>query len=240
MGLLVSSENADDDFAAIASIAESVAVAWNEFGGSDHGFTISVGEQQIRECSEIGTRVLSKHFPKPPGPFKRVAGLVVLSRLYPFFELKNAPPPEEKTHEWLTRISALLIPGAFRSMQVGLNGPDSQETMPAWKGFPSLHQKAEILALLQWFDNFEWVSDDAARPPDLLDKRLARMFLATSLVLEGCYYIWEIQPDATTVSPVFRNCRKCVLPDANLTAFTYDALIYDAYAKAHPQIASEL
>src|ERR1039458_10359911 len=117
MGLLVAG-NADSDKQAITRVADRVAILWNDYGGKGFGFEIRHGVEQIEICSKMATGIFKEFFPDPPGPFKRVAALLVFGRLYPFFEFVPARASTQEKEEWLARIVALMLPVSLRLLHV--------------------------------------------------------------------------------------------------------------------------
>ena len=243
MGLLVTSDG-EKDFKAIERVAKTVAGLWNEYGGQDHGFQIVYGTDEIEACSTHASSIFKRFFPDPPGPFKRVAALLVFGRLFPFFAFNPPRPSPVEREEWLSRVVALMLPVALRLIRADIAshpGATTWKSIDAWKGFPSVHYKIEFLAFLQWLDNFDWVIDaiDKISPPPPVDKRaliesrLARMILATSLTIEACYYASEGLPAQASQAHLRGKCVGCIDPKATLVASSYDAMLWQNYHKAN-------
>jgi len=249
MGLLVTSDG-KEDFDAIARVAGTVATVWNDYGGkADYGFTVEFGTDQIEECSKKASAIFKEFFPNPPGPFKRVAALLVFGRLYPFFGFKPARASAIENEEWLARIVTLMLPVALRLLRADISTHPKAQTwksINAWKGFPSVHYRIEFLAFLQWLDNFQWAANCLEGMPPAtieevkhrfnLDKmtssRLARMILAASLIIEGCYYASEGLPDQADQEHLRGKCIGCVDPSATITATSYDVRLWENFQKA--------
>lgn len=239
MGILtIGSEK--DDLQAIEDIAEDVASLWNEHGGKEFGFGVAYDLDRIRQCREKAVPILDTYFPNPPGPFKRVAALLVFGRLYPFFYFTNKLT-QKQHQEWLSRIVALTLPVAIRTQKVNLsNHPDAPRWVPldSWRGFPSVHYKLEFLGFIGWLDGFQWL---LARIPAtdqkmVIDNRLARMTLALSLIIEGCYYFGTEVP-LEKDGPV-RSNSTCVTPGADLTALSYDVRLFKHYCDSQKGTSS--
>jgi hypothetical protein len=248
MGLLVSG-NLEEDKKAIIRVADRVSILWNEHGGEEFGFKIRHGSDQIEYCSRRACEILRRHFPDPPGPFKRVAALLVFGRLYPFFEFDPPRRSDQENEEWLARIVALMLPVSLRLLHADISSKKEVQTlksMDAWKGFPSVHYKVEFLAFMQWLDNLEWFSDcldglpenvitevkQRMRMDEVIDNRLARMILATSLIIEACYYGSEILPKQSDQAHLRGKCLGCIDPKGDTTALSYDARLFENYKKA--------
>lgn len=254
MGLLVTSDG-KDDFEAIGRVAGTVANVWNEYGGkSDFGFSVEFGTEQIEECSKKASTIFKEFFPNPPGPFKRVAALLVFGRLYPFFGFKPARASEIENEEWLSRIVVMMLPVALRLLRADISThPKAQswKSINAWKGFPSVHYKIEFLAFMQWLDNFQWLPDSLeGLPPAVIEEvkrrlklekmtsnRLARMILATSLIIEACYYASEGLLAQANQEHLRGKCVGCIDPGATLIASSYDSRLWENFRKANPPAA---
>jgi hypothetical protein len=230
MGLL-HDKAGQEDYDAILTLARSVAEVWNTFGGTDHGFRVRVGEKEVQECCSLGHEILitSKKFPNPPGPFKRVAALVVLARLYPFFELDPPPPYPQACQIWLARVIGLLIPATLSTLEVNISKDKTNpkwEQLNNWRGFASPHYKIEFLVFLQWLDGLSWIRPiiDEQLWQSIRKDRLARMILATSLIIEANYYCTET--GAPNANHLRGKCKGCV-EGQDLTPLNYDERLYD-------------
>lgn len=239
MGLIASATGVQD-YNAVRSIASEVARLWNENGGDSYGFTIEVGKNNIQRCCDHGAELLRRFCPngKEPGPFKRVATLVVLSRLEPFFQLNPQKTGIEK-NQWLSRISALLIPPSLKGLRVDVsNGGKIKvwERLDHWRGFPSPHYKADFLAWLSWMDTLCWLDAEFHEPEQkkkwhkIKQDRIARMILVTALILEACYYCGEKDAGVPPRSQICGKCRS-YLAEPDLTPVNYDLSLYNAYIK---------
>ena len=237
---LIASATGQPDYLAVRSIANEVARLWNENGGDSHGFTIEVGRNNIQKCCDHGAELLRRFCPKgkEPGPFKRVATLVVLSRLEPFFQFVPAKSGVEK-NQWLARISALMIPAGLKGLRVDVsNGAKIKvwEKLDHWRGFPSPHYKADFLAWLSWMDTLCWLDTEfrEAEQKKKWDKikqdRIARMILVTALILEACYYCGEKDAGVPQRNQICGKCRS-YLADPDLTPINYDLGLYAFYVK---------
>ena len=229
MGLLDDS-GADRDYEVLLDVAWGVAELWNNFGGPQkHHFVLRIGENELRECCRRGDEILiqSRRFPNPPSPFKRVAALVVLARLFPFFELDPATEYHQE-QIWLSRLSALLIPGAISVLEVNLSeDPANPKWTPGkWNGFASPHYKIEFIKFIQWLDNFDWLvlGTEGEKWKQTKRERLARMVMAVSLIIEANYYIGETGPPKPEY--LRGKCKLCIKP-ADSVDLTYDTEIYD-------------
>jgi hypothetical protein len=225
----------DQEF--ILRLASHVCDFWNENGGPDHGVRLFVSKEAVRKVSEDGDQVLAAFFPEEPGPFKRVAALLVLSRLTPLFALASPtstpsnlePVPLGLHDEWIARICYLLVEPAFAALRV--RGADGRTDLPLseWAGFPSVHSKAEFLLLLEWLTDYPdgyfvgGVSGGSADDERL--ERKGRMVLAFTLILESVYYQGG---DVTARNKVCSACDKTLLKTADFRHLFYDALLMDA------------
>lgn len=196
MGLL-SSEAGDSDFEQAFQVAASIQEFWNTKQAPSWGFNLTIFKASIRECCEAGGRLFSgQYFANPPGPFKRAAAFLVIGRLMPFFGFEPingnkelVPQTSRECHAWLARMMALSIPAVLGSTRAQLGG--EWLTLSEWGGFPSSHFKLEFLAWIRWLDSFEHFKKyfpSNSEWDQLHEQRLARMVMATSLMIEGCYY----------------------------------------------------
>jgi hypothetical protein len=236
MGML-DDRGGEHDYQAVFDVAWSISQLWNNFGGEQHGFKIKVGKAQIKECCRIGDDLLiqSKKFPNPPSPFKRVAALIVTAKLFPFYQQEPSPLSPAIKQIWLSRIVALLIPGALSVLEVNVSNDEKypkMKTLDNWNGFASPHYKIEFLKWVQWLDGFDWLNVQGDREMwDQLNKdRMARMIMATSLIIEANYYIGETGPPQA--EHLRGKCKLCLKNQSDLTPLTYDAEIFDNAAKA--------
>jgi len=212
---------------------------WNEYGGDANGFSISVGEKELRYCCDKGAEVLETYFSHPPSPFKRVGAFVVLARLFPFFGFTKSPPTPVAKNQWYARLAALLIPPTLRGMKVDVSDDDQHEKwmlLDKWTGFPSPHVKVEFLAWLEWLDPLQGVPPPSGMPREdwesLLNDRLARMILRTSLLIENMYYLCEISAKVGTEGCLRGQCRRC-MKGINLTGLNYDGILYQNWLSKH-------
>jgi len=184
----------EQDEKLISILAARVSLYWNRWGGTDYTVRAFVASPSVKIVSREGDEVLAAFFPEEPGPFKRLATLMVLAKLVPLFTL--ATPNSTKDNlkevdmeteiEWLPRLCFLLIEPTFQILS--LKGPNGKNTpMSHWNGFPSMHSKAEFLQWLEWIRDYspEHLTQ-SARDENLV--RRGRMILATSLILEAVYY----------------------------------------------------
>lgn len=200
----------DKDVEALMFLADAVGQWWNEKRAPDWGFSVRVSEQKIRECCDQGGALFSTGtFPDSPGPFKRLSTLIVLGRLFPFFQFKagfakngtwqegHAAPTGEEETAWVVRMMVLTIPFAFPKMVVSIDG--KEQVLDEWNGFPSSHYRLEFMGWLRWLDGCEDFQPFFEKSPEKWTKfcseRLARMVMSTSLMLEACYYLSPVPDD---------------------------------------------
>ena len=178
------------DIEIILSLAEGVCSYWNKNGGPDQFGILAFTSREAAELLSHEADRSMQFFPEEPGPFKRVAALLVLGRLTPLFALaapnsKDAPKPVNAARErdWIPKFCFLLLSPAFSSLSVS-NSNCQNHSLADWKGFPSFHSKAEFLLWLEWLCDYpnDSISDDERIV------RRGRMILATSLILEAVYY----------------------------------------------------
>ena len=244
MGLMVL-ESGKPDSDRVLVIARTVSTLWNKYGGVDNGFYIKIGEREVSQCCERGEAILAKFSCSKcnPGPFKRVAALVVLSRLFPFFGLTSSPKVGTRV-QWMARLSAMLIPSALRSLRVNISTVENPDKTPTWvslnkwKGFPSPHYKVDFLAWLAWMDKLDNVQlsrisgFDQESEETIRDARLARMILVTALMLEACYYCGETLNMTPSKTDIRGKCTSFLLGQEDLNALTYDQFLIDNYDAA--------
>ena len=232
MGLLVD-DDINKDVDAVASIARRIAFNWNTYGGYHHGFTIKWGEAQIKQCCERASEIFQGTcFPLTPGPFKRVAALIVLGRLNPFIAFDPELKITTDDNRWLSRIMALFIPVTLSRLTLNIAphiGPPRWVHLDKFHGFPSAHTKVDFLNWLTWLDSMNWSKNGAdamkVEFTDFPNQRLARMILSTSLILEGYYYCMEGLPEQPLPGHIRGKCRG-FMKALDLTSLTYDAFLF--------------
>jgi len=245
MGLLTP-DSGQPDRDLLLAIATGVAEYWNEFGGIENGFRLVVGEAELAACCARGQQIFEETFPEP-SPFKRVAALLVLGRLYPFFGLSKVNSEDfqeanlstESHNQWIARVMALMIKPTLAALEINLGhaGRDNWVSLNKWNGYPSPHFKMEFIEFLQWLDNHGWPQVDQEWDETLI-YRVGRMIRATALIIENCYYCSETPLPAPTPNDLRGNCKRC-LHDRDLTSVTYDVVIYENYMQAQTaQIAN--
>lgn len=242
MGLLAI-EDGTKDYSAACKSASAVATLWNDYGGAQNGFDIEFGEEQVKVCCNLGSKILKGYFYNPPGPFKRLGGFLVLSQLFPFFGYKKKKFKRVESIRWLSRINSLLISTTLASLKMDQAAPGEKpkyKKLDAWRGFPSNHFKVEFLCWLRWLDSFDWLGMHLKDyvPQDewtkVYNDRLARMFLATGLILEACYYFNECLPIVPNGIPkVLATCgtiTKDPGPEVMID-LTFDGFIFQEFNK---------
>jgi len=248
MGLMIIKDG-ELDADVLNNIAEEIAILWNEGQGKEKwGFDVTIGRKEIESCCKQGDRLLKKYLAPEftPGPFKRVGTLVVLSHLYPFFKFNNAPSAGTAT-QWNARFSALLIPAALEVLKVKTSdqGKSDEWSGLSWFGFPSFHYKLDFLAWLAMMErpfaplptSEAPLTEEDRAFQKMEDHKLARMALATALMIEACYYCDEpakVGVGACTCGGAGNPC--CIKGIctsilnsggfADLSPLTYDALLY--------------
>jgi hypothetical protein len=188
MPIFVPSSELDEQI--ILDISAGICDYWNKFGGTDFGIRLFVSKDSVRTVSQEGGDILAAHFAEQPGPFKRVAAFLVASRLSSLFTLATVNSTADDLHEipaqieleWLPKVCFLLLGPAFSIVHI--DGHDKKHTLDDWKGFPSIHTKAEFLFWLRWLCEYR---SDCLPAGEVLARR-GRMVLATSLILEAVYY----------------------------------------------------
>jgi hypothetical protein len=216
------------DVEAVLYLANQVAAIWNECGGQQHGFSVIVGEKELGICCDHAREILveSGKFPNPPGPFKRVAALIVCARLYPFFGLDPKPLTVQDRNAWLTRLVALLIPVTLQRLEVNVSKGEKEHwiALDKWIGFCSHHHKIEFLAFLEWLETCEWAQAHIPDPDWKVFnmKRLARMILATTLIIEANYYCGERPVSDDSLRKSYKPWSKT----SNLTPLNYDGALF--------------
>jgi len=219
--LAVFFKNPDDDVCAILLLARRVCRYWNSNCGTSNGFRLFVAKEAVERIVRDSNIVMPAFFPDEPGPFKRVASLLVLSRLTPLFTLASVNSTLDKLtdinqaeeQQWLPRVCYLLTQPSFDILKVS-NDQIREHALVDWKDFPSLHSKAEFLLWLEWLCDYprELLSDE-----EKIIRR-GRMILATSLILEAVYYQTK-----SSVSPLCGACDHNI-PDLRLV--TFDAILW--------------
>ena len=225
-----SDRDLNGDCALIALCADSICAFWNENGGPEkYGVRIFTNEETIREVAIAGDQVLASFFPHPPGPFKRVAALVVLSRLLQLFDIctrdstLECPKPVTPllNEEWLPRLCYLLIGPALAHVTVQDSAGKWHEPK-SWRGFPSFHTKAEFFLWLEWLCDYpsEILPAPNTEPETLI--RRGRMVLGTSLILEQAYYL-----SYAPANELCGICDRALLGSGDFTGLIFDSILLD-------------
>lgn len=218
MPIFMPSFEEDQEF--ILRLARRVCNYWNNNGGVEHGVRLFVAKQAVDLVSRGGDEVLAAFFADEPGPFKRLAALLVLARLAPLFTLATPdstredpqPIPSEIEQEWLPRVCFLLIEPVLSNLAVK-DAQGKLTSLSHWDGFPSLHSKAEFLLWLEWMRDY--AAEHLIADENIV--RRGRMMLATSLILEAVYYQ---NPEARKTV-----CGFCDNNVGNLTGVVFDGLL---------------
>lgn len=140
-------------------------------------------------------------FPESPGPYKRAAALVALSRMYMIYSVEPlVPGPQPSFDErqkievsWNSRLALASLKPLFGHLVVELSGVE--KSILGWSGFPSRHVKLEVTNWLRWLmHNDQYgnaVEKYVGRPIDwkrfALERKI-RAVLALSLILENSHY----------------------------------------------------
>lgn len=202
MGLLTS-DCKERDFQFAYRTARSVQTWWNERQSKVYGFQLQLFKASLQECCDIGSKLFDgTYFANPPGPFKRASAFVVIGRLHPFFGFHPLshtqgllPTSKAEEEAWCARMMTLMIPAILCGTRATIGGKDV--LLSDWSGFPSPHFKLEFLAWLRWLDRCENYRETLGKEWDgFYEKRLARMVMATSLMIEACYYASDQKPES--------------------------------------------
>lgn len=243
MGLLTS-ENEDQDYQFAFRTARCVQNWWNENQSKIYGFRLGLYAGSLRDCCKIGSGLFDgPYFARPPGPFKRTSAFVIIGRLNPFFGFHPLAKPKEHTvslvpssegekQAWLARIMTLMIPAILSGTRANIGG--NHILLSEWVGFPSPHFKLEFLAWLRWLDRCESYRDVLGNKEweKFYERRLARMVMATSLMIEACYY--ASNPAEGTICGNTASCMESLGDDHELD------LIYDMInTPQEPEFAPE-
>jgi len=239
---------AERDFDRVQDLCLSVARLWKQAAANEFGFGIYISPLALKICCDNGGRILGDYFPIPPGPFKRIATLIVLGRLDPFFHFE--PQLDRGAMDrWLPKILTLLISPGLAKLRVNMAVDPTKplwQKLDAWETFPSAHYKQEFFQFLEGMDSFSWLEGEARSagfiPTNtweyVLEARAARMISAVALSLESCYYWNEDSKDMGTSSPLRGKCADFFDPsDVNFRKeFEYDRVIYTGIerSKASP------
>jgi len=194
-------DDPETDRNTIQALAHEVASYWNAYGAEEYGFRVFTNPDLVAEVSQIGRSVLANDFPIPPGPFKRIATLIVLAQITPLFELgtlQSTPAnyrlvtDEGRYREWLPRICFLLLEPALRLVRV--RGRNGQPDLPLndWHDFPSAHSKAEFFQWLEWLRDY--TNSDLMCDEEEDRLCIAKNVLACALIIENVYYQGDSPP----------------------------------------------
>jgi hypothetical protein len=194
-------------------LAENVCTRWNENSGPEEfGIRLFYSTDAIEKIVEEGENLLTSLQHTMPGPFKRLAALLVLARLNHLFTLATSESvannvrsvAADKESLWVSRPIYFLIGETMSVLQI--NGKKAKIHLGEWKGFPSYHSRAEFLQLLAWFCDMpmdSWHGEKRYNLDEIIEKggecddfkrvdanfeRRQRMILAVSLILEAVHY----------------------------------------------------
>lgn len=202
---IIARESGDHDFDVARQLLGIICKMWEQHCSSHYGFKVNVSPSAFARLYTASTELLQKHFPVPPGPFKRVATLVVMSQMHPIFHFEPELP-HDASQRWHAKMTALLIPVGLAKLRVNLTPEEPDPTwqrLDAWCGFPSEHFKLEFLQFLERVETYHWwektmiegkMEENIANR--LITDEVVRLINAMTLILEGCYYWneeWSIQ-----------------------------------------------
>jgi hypothetical protein len=220
MGLLdIASGQPDVDRA--TGVARTVCGLWNARCSGSWGFVLKAHLPEIKAICLRGAELFgtAECFPREPGPFKRAAAFLVLSRLSPFYSVNNGVGvgfTAQERHHWNTRFLVLSVGPVLRQTHLMLDG-HSRHVMASWKGFPSLHYLLEFLVWLRWLDDFQRFEPlFQAEWRAVSMQRLARMVMSTSLIIEACYYGAKSPFPSSCLDKLSEEQRKDIMYDYEL------------------------
>ena len=181
-----------------------VAEWWNADHDRDYGFELTLSEPSALALCQKAADLFANHeecfFPQHPSLFKRVATYLVLGLLYPFMDFRAASVPgearrrnampmtEHDKRTWRVRFMVDTFPALMARLKTEL--PTGYAKV-SWCGFPSDHVRLEFFNWLKWLDSFEQYRgrfDTEEEWQGFVNRRLARMIMATSLIIEVCVY----------------------------------------------------
>jgi hypothetical protein len=194
MGILF--DDIKRDVYAVRLVLETAIEIWNKRYAQKAGFALAISPSKINIICANGGTILKRCFPNPPAApsaFKRVGTLLVMMCLHPFLIVYGPDQhgefsiPLKATDEivnWAMQFLIDTLPLLFSLLYVKRNG--EQIPLTDWRGFCSEHFADEFRVFLMWLGNSD-IFDH--KPGTLLykDERLARIILATSLILESAY-----------------------------------------------------
>ncbi|MEQ1712682.1 MAG: hypothetical protein ABL908_14950 [Hyphomicrobium sp.] len=187
---------ADENHKKAVTLIGDAARVWNKRIGRSFGIFFVVSPLSLRQCCDkISTCLEGEAFPPDPGPYKRVAALLVFGVLNPPVRILTVTGQElsdAEKRQWIVRFMALTIPAVISELTY--KPGDIYEDLPPWTGFPSDHYKLEFFEWLRRLDDLSWAKNVYGAIVNvavqhLSTPRLARMVLATTLSLEACHYI---------------------------------------------------
>jgi hypothetical protein len=194
---IIALNSGEYDYGIVEQLVETICRKWDQHCSAHYGFKVFVSPSAFKKFYEAGIRILEENFPLPPGPFKRVASLIVISQMYPFFHFE----PEltlEASHRWRAKMTALLMPVGLAKLRVNLTPDEANPTwqrLDAWYGFPSDHFKMEFLQFLERIDTCHWWEKTTIEgglqeqiSERIITEETVRLINSTALMLEACYY----------------------------------------------------
>lgn len=174
---------------------------WERHCLAHFGFGVFVVPSHFDKFYSAGTSILQNNFPIPPGPFKRVATLLVMSQMHRLFHF-SPELTHDATERWHAKMTALLIPVTLAKLRVNLTPEASTPTwrrLESWAGYPSDHFKLELLQFLERIETHHWWDrtlhengQTGAHADRIIDEETTRLINALTLIIEGCYY-WNEQ-----------------------------------------------
>ena len=187
---LLAKQSGKVDYDAATSVTDAVARVWNEKFART-GITLYTSRSAVEHICDLGKDLFaSGAFADMPGPYKRVAAFTVLARLFPVFKPIFAyPESPEGAKAWEARFVLLSMASCMEILEAVLDG--ETVALPPWLGFPSLHYRLEFLTWIRWLDfsdGFGSGTGESAEWRQFQHQRLARMVMATSLIIEAAHY----------------------------------------------------
>lgn len=197
----------EEDYAETLKIATFIANWWNAELAEYHGFKLFVSAESVEECCKSASRIFSSEgtaFADFPSAYKRIGAYLVMGCLEPFWGfqpfgrpaawgIEQMPTTDTDRRRWHVRFLIQSLHFLINRFQIEIGG--SWKSIH-WHGFPSSHYQLEFMNWMRWLDGLDNLQTQLLDNEwqTLQDNRIARMVMATALMIESCCYCDPKQP----------------------------------------------
>jgi hypothetical protein len=174
---------------------ETVCGDWDDNHSKKWGFTIDASRKSISRTHFFVSDLLTANpaLPTDPGPFKMAAAFLVSGMhfiQFSFFPLQGATALSESEQlVWKSRFMFKAIPVFLLQLKLTETGKKLGKIWDA----PTIHYRLDFLNFIRWCE-FPLLGPSSPPPPNIPSVnmvRLNRLIMATTLIIEACYYLSE-------------------------------------------------